>query len=433
MAAATLPKFEQERLFIQDWFDGECRQGLKNHADTASYQRWLDTTEAQAIERYRKHENPIWKEIASCKDIACEKEWTELKGDEEPLPAYLWPEKLDYETNLHLLQEKLPMRKQDWLRRFKREDGRGLIYSGQPMGKTSADSLPYPTFVQHWDGRKKTVENPAALEALGRGWSLRDDFVPYLGPRPPRTDQLDPTTWVDDWTVPGLTGQHRVKIRAALWRVDGEFSKSPDAEGADVAAIKRAFDEIAKVLFDSGLLTEQFLQTEIPALAWDSAVAGGWWRYASETPGRIFPEQIGHYWVWRPDGRDWLGLFRAEAAGWRAQLLDGPTKEDPIPGTSVNLRAHRKTDAANSTKSHKHYEAIDAALRSIAKSSPSSHGEVFSQLEGRTKFPATEPFGTSMGWVKGFQKDPERARSWLSKRWSKLRLPAFPRGPKYLE
>src|SRR5258708_7572817 len=64
-------------------------------------------------------------------------------------------------------------------------------------------------------------------------------------------------------------------------------------------AMEHAFNGIANVLLDAGKLTEQLLESDIPALVWDSAIAGGWWRLASETPKRIFPEQIGHYSVWR--------------------------------------------------------------------------------------------------------------------------------------
>jgi hypothetical protein len=55
---------------------------------------------------------------------------------------------------------------------------------------------------------------------------------------------------------------------------------------------------------------------------WDSAIAGGWWRFASETPMCIFPEPISHYWVWRDDSKDWPGLFRSEHAEWLARLLE---------------------------------------------------------------------------------------------------------------
>jgi len=60
--------------------------------------------------------------------------------------------------------------------------------------------------------------------------------------------------------------------------------------------MRLAFSRIAAVLLEAGILAHKHLEKEIPDLVWDSAIAGGWWRYASETPLSIFPEAIGHYW-----------------------------------------------------------------------------------------------------------------------------------------
>jgi hypothetical protein len=64
-------------------------------------------------------------------------------------------------------------------------------------------------------------------------------------------------------------------------------------------------------------------------LIWDCAIAGGWWHLASEAPTDIFPERIGHYWVWRDDSRDWGMLFRAETSDWTGTLL--AAKANPQP------------------------------------------------------------------------------------------------------
>jgi hypothetical protein len=70
-------------------------------------------------------------------------------------------------------------------------------------------------------------------------------------------------------------------------------------------------------------------------------------------------------------------------------------------------------------------------LRQIADAHPRSHEEVFQQLEDRrARLPDARPFSAARGWMAGFRKDPTRARSWLSKRWSALGLSPFPRGPK---
>src|ERR1039458_6084949 len=56
------------------------------------------------------------------------------------------------------------------------------------------------------------------------------------------------------------------------------------------------------------------------SLVWDSAIAAGWWRCASETPQNIFPERVGHYWVWRDDRTDWHRLFHDETEEWVVRL-----------------------------------------------------------------------------------------------------------------
>jgi hypothetical protein len=94
--------------------------------------------------------------------------------------------------------------------------------------------------------------------------------------------------------------------------------------------MRLAFDGVASTLFSAGILTEQLLRDQIPLFVWDSAIAAGWWRLASETTHDIFREKLGHYWVWREEGKDWQGLFRSETAKWRAQLLEHP----PAPGES---------------------------------------------------------------------------------------------------
>jgi hypothetical protein len=77
------------------------------------------------------------------------------------------------------------------------------------------------------------------------------------------------------------------------------------------------------------------------------------------------------------------------------------------------------------------YEQIDRAIRKIADSRPQTQEEVFQSLDDRdVPIPLAKPFLSAHGWIAGFRKNPADARSWLSKRWKKLGLPRFPRGPK---
>ena len=78
------------------------------------------------------------------------------------------------------------------------------------------------------------------------------------------------------------------------------------------------------------------------------------------------------------------------------------------------------------------YKAIDEALVGIAESKPSDHQEVFRLLDSRG---ITRPQldWLQESWVAGFLNYPERARPWLSKRWTKNGLPPFSQGPKSVE
>jgi hypothetical protein len=75
-------------------------------------------------------------------------------------------------------------------------------------------------------------------------------------------------------------------------------------------------------------------------------------------------------------------------------------------------------------------DKIDQALRQIAEVQPKGHEEVFRLLEGRAKVPDAKPFASTGEWTSGFRRDKAAARAWLSKAWSRLNLPPFPRGPK---
>jgi hypothetical protein len=205
-----------------------------------------------------------------------------------------------------------------------------------------------------------------------------------------------------------------------------------------------ALDGIAGVLFESGILTEQLLENDMPEFVWNSAIAGGWWRFASETPRDIFPERLGHYWVWRDESRDWQGLFRAETAEWQARLLAGSGHGSKLPAECEKSESRRFETGSpemrmfalpvrKPVRRSARNKEIDSALQGIAKMHPHNHEEVFRALEGRVRPPEAEPFAGGRGWLLGFQRSPAGARAWLSKAWSHLELPPFRRGPKLLQ
>jgi hypothetical protein len=96
---------------------------------------------------------------------------------------------------------------------------------------------------------------------------------------------------------------------------------------------------------------------------------------------------------------------------------------------STQKAAYAKTKNPT-VRRNSRYEAIDTALRGIAEARPGKHEEVFRALEGRCRIPNAEPFKSAGGWLAGFRKDNDAAHTWLSKRWTRLALPPFLRGPK---
>ena len=116
------------------------------------------------------------------------------------------------------------------------------------------DSQRYPAWRYHYAGKEVKVNSAAEDEALGGGWAEGPwDLKRYQGPRQ-ASPEHDPKKWVDEWNVPGLSADQRKAIKAALWKAHSAFWDSPNTPNADVEAMKLAFDRIAQILFDAGLL-----------------------------------------------------------------------------------------------------------------------------------------------------------------------------------
>jgi len=119
----------------------------------------------------------------------------------------------------------------------------------------------YPKMKYHWTKDPVIVNNPDEGVALGGGWAdTPAAFAAYRGPRPPRTAHQTPIKWVDDWPVPGLTSDHRQRMKIELLRADAAFWKSPDTPTAHLTTMRQAFDGIAMVLLVAGILTESLLR-----------------------------------------------------------------------------------------------------------------------------------------------------------------------------
>jgi hypothetical protein len=187
---------------------------------------------------------------------------------------------------------------------------------------------PYPRWKYQWSRVGKIVNSLEEEVALGGGWAdTPGEFEPFREPVKPGSKPPNPAKWVAGWLPGVLSAEHPKKIEACVWTAHSVFWREANYPASTAESMRTAFNGIAGVLFDAGILTESRLTEDIPALVWDSAIAAGWWHHASELPQSIFPEKVGHYWVWWDESRDWPNLFRSEIAGWRAKLLLAPKDE----------------------------------------------------------------------------------------------------------
>jgi hypothetical protein len=230
----------------------------------------------------------------------------------------------------------------------------GIVYSPQEQAALGQEwsevyiHQAYPSCRYGWNNKMITVNSEEKDAVLGIGRvKTPAAFQPYLGSRPRKRSDQDETKWVDACAIHGLSLDHRKKIKAKLMRVDAEFWRSPDANGADLNAMRRAFNGIAEVLSMAGLLTEGLVQQQIQELVWDSAIAGGWYRYAGEKQDNIFPERQGNYWVWRDEGFDWEGLFHSETKAWLAWLLENAVQPNSNPVKGSEAKHEVDADSGN--------------------------------------------------------------------------------------
>jgi hypothetical protein len=126
------------------------------------------------------------------------------------------------------------------------------------------------------------------------------------------------TKAVDEWSLTGLSADDRKRIRARILKADAEYWKSsPDDDTADVRALRLAFDGIATVLLDAGILTPELVENGVPELAWSSGTAGNWGPYVRGP--------------WRDWGQRHPGFFRTNISEWLGMLLERSV--DPVPTT----------------------------------------------------------------------------------------------------
>ena len=123
---------------------------------------------------------------------------------------------------------------------------------------------------------------------------------------------------VDQWEIPGLTPELRIKLKVALLRTDAAYWRAPyNPAGSpeQTRVVQQGFSDIAEILFKSSILTPEILQNELPLFIQRFGAAAGW---IAAGLARTTP---------------WL-LFRGEISEWRGRLLEvSSTKAAILEGT----------------------------------------------------------------------------------------------------
>jgi hypothetical protein len=266
-------------------------------------------------------------------------------------------------------------------------------YSEIPKNETSS---PYPKCKYSWNEKIVTVANEQDEASLGKGWADSPDaFAPYKVPRKPKTDR-ELVRWVSEWPVPGLSVDDRRRLEAQVFRANGLFWRSPAVPSTNIDVMRSLFNGVAGVLSVAGKLNEELLNNEIPTLVLDSAIAGGWYRFASESPEDIFPERIGHYWAWLDHSIDWDGLFYSETAEWLARLRENPRQEieddvsripsfpaEPTRGDRAGIRSSKVGAPINeSTHDKEQYVRRKAKSKALDKQRASKGWSPGAEVEG---------------------------------------------------
>jgi len=156
--------------------------------------------------------------------------------------------------------------------------------------------------------------------------------------------EIDPTRYVDEWPLPGLSAVHRTKIKADLLKAHAAFLRSNRFDVYSyVAPMQQAFNGIASVLFDANLLTEEILNNQVRLFVIESANAGKWLYFASTSDaGRIeiFPGYLGDKDVWGRFNKTLYMLFKAEIAEWTSKLLEREASESDGARRQASLSAN---------------------------------------------------------------------------------------------
>ena len=123
--------------------------------------------------------------------------------------------------------------------------------------------------------------------------------------------------------------------------------------------------------------------------------------------------------------------LRCEEAILRLAAINSACDARATASRNSRPLAAQSNPPAKRVRLNPKYQQIDQGLHQAALAKPTNHREVFQFLDNRkVPYPDRIPFKPARGWLNGWLQDHRTATAWLSQRWAKLSLPAFPRGPK---
>ena len=144
--------------------------------------------------------------------------------------------------------------------------------------------------------------------------------------------KADPTRWVDEWPLPGLSETDRTRIKAALFKAHAGYLRAPMDSLGYIEAMQQSFSEIAAVLFNSALLTVPILENQLRLFVVEAAVAGGWRSVPdNEVRVEIFAGYFGHSTTWEDFNGRLHMLFSAEISEWHGKLLERYAETGQLP------------------------------------------------------------------------------------------------------
>jgi hypothetical protein len=232
-------------------------------------------------------------------------------------------------------------------------------------------------------------------------------------------EKYDPTQWVDEWPIPGLSDSDRKRIKAVLLKAHARYLRQPIDPYGFIEPMEQAYDGIAGILFEAGILDDVLLGGPLRFLIVEFAVRAQWMASPLNQGLReVFPGYWGRPGPWIAFNSQYQAVFGAQLAEWRARLLErdaDSSRAAPQPNTYPDdLPAEREKRIAARKQMLQDYKAACGSV---------SNRRIYSaRNSGLYKAQFSE-------WVNGILPD-SSATTINFERFLREKKPPIPRKPK---